>query len=134
LYWLQAVLIIPAVPGVDATITSDEILFLPVFFLPVFRRVSSSSAQGPWVSRWPARSAISALTSRSIVQDSEILPAFDADIAGYVRKILESRRVTFHLGAMVTGFSRSGARPSSASNRTSSTDRAAGLSQRPAAY
>jgi NADPH-dependent 2,4-dienoyl-CoA reductase/sulfur reductase-like enzyme len=32
-------------------------------------------------------------------------PPFDADIAGYVRKILESRRVTFHLGATVTGFS-----------------------------
>ena len=34
-----------------------------------------------------------------IGQESEILSAFDPDIAGYVRKILESRRITFHLGA-----------------------------------
>ena len=40
-----------------------------------------------------------------IGQESEILPAFDPDIAAYVRRILESRRVTFHLGATVTGFS-----------------------------
>ena len=40
-----------------------------------------------------------------IGQDVEILSAFDQDVAGYVRKILESRRVTFHLGATLTGFS-----------------------------
>jgi len=72
---------------------------------PSFRRVSSASARGPSVSRWPARSAISALTSRSSSRTVKSCPPFDADIAGYVRKILESRRVTFHLGATVTGFS-----------------------------
>ena len=92
--------VIPAVPGVEATITSDEILFLPVF--PTRLVIVGAGAIGLEMA-----GAFSDFAADVTVlgQESEILPGFDADIAGYVRKILERRRVTFHLGATVTGFS-----------------------------
>jgi pyruvate/2-oxoglutarate dehydrogenase complex dihydrolipoamide dehydrogenase (E3) component len=90
----------PAVPGVEATITSDEILFLPVF--PTRLVIVGAGAIG--LEMAGAFSDFGADVT-VIGQESEILPAFDPDIAAYVRKILESRRVTFHLGATVTGFS-----------------------------
>ena len=92
--------VIPAVPGVEATITSDEILFLPVF--PTRLVIVGAGAIGLEMA-----GAFSDFGADVTVlgQESEILPGFDADVAGYVRKILESRRVTFHLGATVTGFS-----------------------------
>jgi pyruvate/2-oxoglutarate dehydrogenase complex dihydrolipoamide dehydrogenase (E3) component len=92
--------VIPPVPGVGATITSDEILFLPVF--PPRLVIVGAGAIG--LEMAGAFSDFGAEVT-VIGQDSEILPAFDADVAGYVRKILESRGVTFHLGATVTGFS-----------------------------
>jgi pyruvate/2-oxoglutarate dehydrogenase complex dihydrolipoamide dehydrogenase (E3) component len=92
--------VMPAVPGVDATITSDEILFLPVF--PPRLVIVGAGAIG--LEMAGAFSDFGADVT-VIGQDSEILPAFDADVAGYVRKILETRGVTFHLGATVTGFS-----------------------------
>jgi pyruvate/2-oxoglutarate dehydrogenase complex dihydrolipoamide dehydrogenase (E3) component len=90
----------PAVPGVEATITSDEILFLPV--CPARLVIVGAGAIGLEMA-----GAFSDFgTDVTVIgQDSEILPAFDADVAGYVRKILETRGVTFHLGATVTGFS-----------------------------
>jgi len=90
----------PPVPGVEATITSDEILFLPVF--PTRLVIVGAGAIG--LEMAGAFSDFGADVT-VIGQESEILPAFDPDIAAYVRKILESRRVTFHLGATVTGFS-----------------------------
>jgi pyruvate/2-oxoglutarate dehydrogenase complex dihydrolipoamide dehydrogenase (E3) component len=92
--------VMPAVPGVDATITSDEILFLPVF--PLRLVIVGAGAIGLEMA-----GAFSDFGADVTVlgQDSEILPAFDADVAGYVRRILETRGVTFHLGATVTGFS-----------------------------
>jgi len=92
--------VIPAVPGVEATITSDEILFLPAF--PTRLVIVGAGAIGLELA-----GAFSDFGADVTVlgQESEILPGFDADVAAYVRKILESRRVTFHLGATVTGFS-----------------------------
>jgi pyruvate/2-oxoglutarate dehydrogenase complex dihydrolipoamide dehydrogenase (E3) component len=92
--------VIPDVPGIDATITSDEILFLPVF-------PSRLVIVGAGVIGLEMAGAFSDLGAEVTVigQDAEILSTFDQDVAGYVRKILESRRVTFHLGATLTGFS-----------------------------
>lgn len=92
--------VIPDVPGIDATITSDEILFLPVF--PPRLVIVGAGVIGLEMA-----GAFSDLGAEVTVigQDAEILSAFDQDVAGYVRKILESRRVTFHLGATLTGFS-----------------------------
>jgi pyruvate/2-oxoglutarate dehydrogenase complex dihydrolipoamide dehydrogenase (E3) component len=92
--------VMPAVPGVEATITSDELLFLPVF--P--RRLVIVGAGAIGLEMAGAFSDFGADVT-VIGQESEILPAFDADVAGYARTILERRGVTFHLGATVTGFS-----------------------------
>lgn len=91
--------VMPAVPGIDATITSDEILFLPVF--PARLVIVGAGAIG--LEMAGAFSDFGADVT-VIGQEDEILPAFDADVAGYVRQILESRGVTFHLGAAVTSF------------------------------
>jgi pyruvate/2-oxoglutarate dehydrogenase complex dihydrolipoamide dehydrogenase (E3) component len=92
--------VVPAVPGVDATITSNEILFLRVF--P--RRLVIVGAGVIGLEMAGAFSDFGAEVT-VIGHDHEILPTFDADVAGYVRKILESRGVTFHLGATLTSFS-----------------------------
>jgi pyruvate/2-oxoglutarate dehydrogenase complex dihydrolipoamide dehydrogenase (E3) component len=92
--------VIPALPGIEATITSDEILFLPVF--P--RRLV---IVGTGVIGLEMAGAFSDFGAEVVVvgQDQEILPAFDPDVAGYLRKVYESRGVTFHLGATLTSFS-----------------------------
>jgi pyruvate/2-oxoglutarate dehydrogenase complex dihydrolipoamide dehydrogenase (E3) component len=92
--------VMPPVPGVDATITSDEVLFLSL--LPTRLVIVGAGAIG--LEMAGAFSDFGADVT-VIGQEGEILPAFDADVAGYVRKILESRGVTFHLGATVTGRS-----------------------------
>jgi pyruvate/2-oxoglutarate dehydrogenase complex dihydrolipoamide dehydrogenase (E3) component len=92
--------VIPSsVPGIEATITSDEILFLPIF--P--RRLV---IVGAGVIGLEMAGAFNDLGTEVVVigQDPEILPAFDRDVAGYLRKILERRGVTFHLGATLTSF------------------------------
>jgi pyruvate/2-oxoglutarate dehydrogenase complex dihydrolipoamide dehydrogenase (E3) component len=92
--------VVPALPGIEATITSDEILFLPVF--P--RRLV---IVGAGVIGLEMAGAFNDFGAEVVVvgQDHEILPAFDRDVAGYLRKILERRGVTFHLGATLTSFS-----------------------------
>jgi pyruvate/2-oxoglutarate dehydrogenase complex dihydrolipoamide dehydrogenase (E3) component len=92
--------VLPDVPGVAATITSDEILFLPVF--P--RRLVIVGAGVIGLEMAGAFSDLGAEVT-VIGHDAEILPAFDADVAAYLRTILERRGVTFHLGATLTGFS-----------------------------
>jgi pyruvate/2-oxoglutarate dehydrogenase complex dihydrolipoamide dehydrogenase (E3) component len=92
--------VMPAVPGVDATLTSDEILFLPVF--PSRLVIVGAGAIG--LEMAGAFSDFGADVT-VIGQESEILVAFDPDIAGYVREILERRGVTFYLAATLTGFS-----------------------------
>ena len=91
--------VVPALPGIEATITSDEILFLPVF--P--RRLV---IVGAGVIGLEMAGAFNDFGTEVVVvgQDPEILPAFDLDVAGYLRKILERRGITFHLGAAVTSF------------------------------
>jgi pyruvate/2-oxoglutarate dehydrogenase complex dihydrolipoamide dehydrogenase (E3) component len=92
--------VVPAVPGIEATITSDEILFLPVF--PRRLVIVGAGAIGLEMA-----GAFSDFGAEVVVvgQDPEILPAFDPDVAGYLRKIFEGRGVTFHLGATLTSFS-----------------------------
>lgn len=92
--------VVPAVPGIEAAITSDEILFLPVF--PRRLVIVGAGAIGLEMA-----GAFSDFGAEVVVigKDREILPAFDPDVAGYLRKILESRGVTFHLGATLTSFS-----------------------------
>jgi len=92
--------VVPALPGIEAAITSDEILFLPVF--P--RRLI---IVGAGVIGLEMAGAFSDFGAEVVVvgQDPEILPAFDPDVAGYLRKIFESRGVPFHLGATLTSFS-----------------------------
>jgi pyruvate/2-oxoglutarate dehydrogenase complex dihydrolipoamide dehydrogenase (E3) component len=92
--------VVPALPGIEAAITSDEILFLPVF--PGRLVIVGAGAIGLEMA-----GAFSDFGAEVVVigQDREILPAFDLDVAGYLRKILESRGVTFHLGATLTRFS-----------------------------
>jgi pyruvate/2-oxoglutarate dehydrogenase complex dihydrolipoamide dehydrogenase (E3) component len=92
--------VVPKVPGVEAAITSDEVMFLPVF--P--RRLV---IVGAGVIGLEMAGAFSDFGAEVVIigQESEILPAFDADVAGYVRKIFEGRGVTFHLGAHLTSFS-----------------------------
>src|SRR4030095_8670105 len=92
--------VVPKVPGVEATITSDEVMFLPVF--P--RRLV---IVGAGVIGLEMAGAFSDFGAEVVIigQEPEILPTFDPDVAGYVRKILENRGVTFHLGANLTSFS-----------------------------
>jgi pyruvate/2-oxoglutarate dehydrogenase complex dihydrolipoamide dehydrogenase (E3) component len=92
--------VVPPFPGREATITSDELLFLPDF--P--RRLA---LVGAGVIGLEMAGAFSDLGTEVTVigNEPEILPTFDADVAGYARAILEARGVTFHRGASVTGFS-----------------------------
>jgi dihydrolipoamide dehydrogenase len=39
-----------------------------------------------------------------IVRDGEILPCFNPDVAGYLRQVLEAKRVAFRLNAQVEGL------------------------------
>jgi pyruvate/2-oxoglutarate dehydrogenase complex dihydrolipoamide dehydrogenase (E3) component len=80
-------------PGIEAALTSDEILFLPVF--PRRLVIVGAGAIGLEMA-----GAFSDFGAEVVVvgQDHEILPAFDRDVAGYLRKILESRGVTSSSG------------------------------------
>src|SRR2546428_14158917 len=40
-----------------------------------------------------------------IARDPEVLPALEGDVAAYIRKTLEGRGVTFHLGATLERLS-----------------------------
>ena len=91
--------VVPPVPGSELAITSDEILFLPRF-------PESLVLVGGGVIGLEMAGAFSDLGARVtvIAREPEILPALDADVAGYIRKLLEARGVTFRLGATVEGF------------------------------
>jgi pyruvate/2-oxoglutarate dehydrogenase complex dihydrolipoamide dehydrogenase (E3) component len=92
--------VVPAVAGRDLAITSDEILFLPTF-------PQSLVLVGAGVIGLEMASAFADLGARVtvIARDPEILPAFDRDVAAYIRTILEGRGVTFHLGASLERLS-----------------------------
>src|SRR5207245_10938478 len=92
--------VILPVPGREVAITADPLLFLPAF--P--RRLL---LVGAGVISLEMASAFSDLGAEVTVigNEPEVLPTFDADVAGYARALLEARGVTFHLDASVTGFS-----------------------------
>lgn len=92
--------VVPRLPGTDAAITSDEVLFLPEF--P--RRLVLVGAGVIGLEMAGAFSDLGAEVT-VIGNGAEILAGFDGDVAEYIRKVLEARGVTFRLGARVTGFS-----------------------------
>jgi len=91
--------IVPSLPGREATITSDEILFLREF--PRRLVLVGAGAIGLEMA-----GAFNDLGAKVVVmdQEAEILAMFDPDVAAYLRAILESRGAVFHLGAKVSGF------------------------------
>ncbi len=92
--------VVPPVDGRELAITSDDVLFLPRF-------PESLVLVGGGVIGLEMAGAFSDLGARVTVlaREAEILPALDADVAAYIRTIIESRGVTFHLGAAVERFS-----------------------------
>jgi len=92
--------VVPALPGHDIAITSDDLLFLPEF--P--RRLVLVGAGVIGLEMAGAFSDLGAAVT-VIGSEAEILTGFDADVGRYVRAILEARGVTFHLGASVTQLS-----------------------------
>lgn len=89
--------ILPPIAGRELAITSDQILFLPEF--PAELTLVGAGAIGLEMA-----SAFADLGARVTVvgQETEILPMFDADVAAYIRKLLEAKGVSFHLGSTVT--------------------------------
>ncbi len=92
--------VVPPIPGRELAMTSDQILFLPRF-------PDSLTLVGAGVIGLEMASAFADLGSRVTVigKDPEILPTLDADVAAYIRTILEGKGVTIHLGAAVERFS-----------------------------
>src|SRR5207244_1792813 len=90
----------PPVPGRELAIISDDVLFLPRF-------PESLVLVGGGVIGLEMAGAFSDLGSRVtvIVRETEILPALDGDVSAYIRKILEGRGVSFHLGATLERLS-----------------------------
>jgi pyruvate/2-oxoglutarate dehydrogenase complex dihydrolipoamide dehydrogenase (E3) component len=91
--------VVPRLPGVEATITSDDLLFLPEF--P--RRLVLIGAGAIGLEMAGAFRDLGAEVT-VLDQEPEILPAFDPDVARYLRAILEGCGVAFRLGATVSGF------------------------------
>jgi pyruvate/2-oxoglutarate dehydrogenase complex dihydrolipoamide dehydrogenase (E3) component len=94
---------IPEVPGRELLITSDQVLFLPEF-------PPSLTFIGAGPVALELAGAFSDFGSKVTVlaRDAEILPGVDPDVARYLRKIMESRGVTFRLQTAVTRLGRSG--------------------------
>ena len=86
--------VVPALPGRELLITSDQLLFLPRF--PERLVLVGAGAIGLEMA-----GAFADLGARVTMlgQEAEILPALDRDVAAYVRGILEAKGVAFHLGA-----------------------------------
>lgn len=92
--------VVPPLPGRELAITSNELLFLPEF--PASLVLVGAGAIG--LEMAGAFNDLGAAVT-VIAQDEEILPAFDADVATYVRVRLEARGVVFYRGARVTALS-----------------------------
>ena len=88
--------VIPDVPGRELAITSDDLLFLSDF--PPSLTLIGAGAIGLEMA-----SAFRDLGSEVTVvgRDAEILPGLDADVASYLRKILDAKGVAFRLNARV---------------------------------
>jgi len=92
--------IVPPLPGRELAITSDDLLFLSEF--PRRLVLVGSGAIG--LEMAGAYSDLGAAVT-VIGQEEEILMGFDADVAAYLRSILEARGVIFHRSAAVTALS-----------------------------
>jgi pyruvate/2-oxoglutarate dehydrogenase complex dihydrolipoamide dehydrogenase (E3) component len=92
--------VVPPLPGRELAITSDELLFLPEF--PARLVLVGAGAVG--LEMAGAFNDLGAAVT-VIAQEDEILAGFEADVAAYLRLILEARGVAFHLRARVTGLS-----------------------------
>ncbi len=92
--------IVPPLPGIELAITSDDLLFLPEF--PRRLVLIGSGAIGLEMA-----GAYSDLGAEIAVvgQEEEILAGFDAEVAAYLRTILEARGIVFHQRAKVTALS-----------------------------
>lgn len=92
--------IIPLVPGRDLAITSDQILFLPRF-------PARLTLIGAGVIGLEMAGAFADLGAQVTVvgREAEILPILDPDVSAYVRGLLESKGVTFHLRSRLEGLS-----------------------------
>jgi dihydrolipoamide dehydrogenase len=91
--------VIPPFEGRELGITSDDLLFLPDF--PRSLVLVGAGAIGLEMA---AAFNDFGSTVTVIGQDPEILPGFDADVAGYLRTLLTQRGVTFHVPARVTAL------------------------------
>ncbi len=91
--------VIPPVDGAALGITSDDLLFIETF-------PEDLVIVGGGVIGLEMAGAFSDLGARVtvIARESEILPQFDPDVAGYLRKILEARGVTFRTTAVIGGL------------------------------
>lgn len=91
--------VIPPVEGAALGITSDDLLFIEEF-------PQELVIVGAGVVGLEMAGAFSDLGARVtvIARESEILPQFDPDVAGYLREILEARGVTFRTTAIVSGL------------------------------
>ena len=92
--------VIPFFEGRELGLTSDDLLFLPEF--PRSLVLVGAGAIGLEMAA-AFNDFGSAVTV--IGQDLEILPGFDADVAGYLRAMLAERGVVFHVPARVTALS-----------------------------
>jgi pyruvate/2-oxoglutarate dehydrogenase complex dihydrolipoamide dehydrogenase (E3) component len=92
--------VVPPVPGRELAITSDQILFLPQF-------PARLTLVGAGVIGLEMAGAFADLGARVTVvgREAEVLPMLDADVAAYLRAILEAKGVTFHLGGAVERLS-----------------------------
>src|SRR5439155_13897785 len=92
--------VVPPLPGRELAITSDDVLFLPHF-------PESLVLVGGGVIGLEMAGAFGDLGARVTVvaRETEILPTLDTDVAAYIRKVLEGRGVTFHLGATLERLS-----------------------------
>ena len=92
--------VVPPLPGRELAITSDDVLFLPHF-------PESLVLVGGGVIGLEMAGAFGDLGARVtvIARETEILPTLDTDVAAYIRKVLEGRGVTFHLGATLERLS-----------------------------
>lgn len=91
--------VVPPIEGRELGITSDELLFLPDF-------PSSLVLVGAGAIGLEMAGAYNDLGARVTVValEDEILPAFDPDVAAYLRAALEAQGVVFHRGTRVTAL------------------------------
>lgn len=91
--------VIPSVPGREAGITSDDLLFLPRF--PERLVLVGAGAVGLEMA-----GAFADLGARVeiLAREDEILPAFDVPVARALRAMLEARGIVVHRGATLTAL------------------------------